>query len=355
MPDLLITGDVLRTNLTGKPDQWSNTGWLRRLLSPALQIATNNCPVREVSWVKEMTEFDGTMVYAAHGLEASTSSWAKLFAATPNALALAYLEEFFSGSFVVGFELSPYLQYALIELGVTYIDLCIHPVRYMEDLLLYACSNSKIVTERLESYALTEADFRLRSSFLAAAWRREGYIQPRKHTAVMLCFQTPYDRVVINDGRFVSVADYISEIHALRASVDRFYIKPHPYETSKLSENIIIDQVQDVEIIDRNFYEIIARGDVDSVLSLSSSTSIEAAYLGLEGRQLFRNYYDYAPNLAGGGKFTPLLNDFLWPDFWRSVLEPHMGVTKMGGYRSSSGEGILRRSLGQAWDFSKWR
>lgn len=352
---IIFTGDILRVNASGKSDQWTNIGWLRRLLSPAIKIAVQNCTVEEVSWVNGVSAFDGSMIYAAHGMPADAQSWAVLFYSAPNDLALAYMSHFFQGSLVIGFELSPYLRAALDVIGVDYIDLCIHPIRYMEDLMIYASSNNGSLASALSSYALSDVDLHLRSSFLAAAWRSQGFIQPRKHTAAMLCLQTARDRVVIGDDcRFRSIEMYLDEVLALRESVDRLYVKPHPHEKDLSSLNVVVDAIPRVEIISTNFYAILARSDVDLVVSLSSGTTTEAMFLGARGRHLFRDFYEHEGNLAGGSPFYPLMDDFLWPDFWRTVLSNQFSVSPKGGYRRSTTTGTLRRSLGQSWDFAKW-
>ena len=354
MDRLIVTGDILRVGPAGRPDQWSNIGWLKRLLSPALEIATGSPQIDKVTWISKTSEFDGSMVYAAHGLQPGLLGWAELFHKEPNALALAYMAEFLEGAVVVGFELSPYLRRALDGLNSTYIDLCIHPVRFMEDLLLYAASNNEDVSKRIQDFALTNADFRLRSTFLAGAWRRQGYVEPRRHSAALLCLQTPLDRVLIDQGQFISIKQFLPRLREIRSSFDRLYVKQHPIDNNDAAVGFVMDHVRDIEVVDKNFYEMIARHEVDDVYSLSSGTSIEARHLGLKGHHLFRDYYECLDNRAGGGPYHPVMDEVLWPDFWRKVLAPVTHVTPLGGYRRAVGKETLRRTLGQAWDFSKW-
>jgi hypothetical protein len=351
---VVVTGDILRVGPTRRADQWVNIGWMKRLLEPALSLAVAGAAIEELVWVSDVSEFDGAMVYAAHGLKPSQEAWACLFHAEPNGLALAYLAEFFDGALVIGFELSPYLRRALEALGVVYVDLCIHPVRYLEDLLLYAASNDVRITERLQAFEVTDADLRLRSTFLAGVWRGQGYAPPRRHSAALLCLQTPRDRVLVDRGGFVGLEAYLPELQQLRSSVDRLYIKPHPLERNEPALGVLTDHLRGVEVVSRNFYEMMARDQVDEVWSLSSGTSIEARGLGKAGRHLFRDYYEWPGNRAGGGAPVAVMEDVLWPDFWRQVLEPVAPVTAPGGYRRGAATGTLRRTLGESWDFAKW-
>lgn len=354
MSRLVVTGDILRVGPAGRADQWGNIGWIRRLLEPALSLAVEAASVVEMAWIYDVSEFDGAMIYASHGLTPGQDTWAALYDETPNSLALGYLSEFFDEGLVIGFELSPYLRRAFEALGLTYVDLCIHPIRYLEDLMVYIASNDPRITERLAAFEVTEADLRLRSTFLAGAWRQQGYIAPRRHSAALVCLQTPRDRVLLDRGRFVSFADYLSDLKTLRASVDRLYIKPHPVERDEAAIGVLTDHLPGVEWVEGNFYEMVARDQIDAVWSLSSGASVEARALGKTGRHLFRDYFAWPGNHAGSGRPVAVLDDLFWPDFWRQVLEPALPVTPLGGYRRGAVKGTLRRTLGQAWDFAKW-
>lgn len=354
MSRILVTGDILRLGPAGRADQWVNIGWMRRLLEPALNLAVEGAGIAEMAWVSDVSEFDGAMVYAAHGLQPGQDAWAALFDATPNSLALGYLAEFFDDALVIGFELSPYLRRAFEGLGLTYVDLCIHPIRYLEDLLVYVASNDPRISERLGAFEVTDADLRLRSTFLAGAWRQQGYIAPRRHSAALVCLQTPRDRVLLDKGRFVSLGDYLPQLQRIRASVDRLYVKPHPLERNEAAIGVLTDHLRGVEWVERNFYEMIARDQIDAVWSLSSGASTEARALGKTGEHLFRDYFQWPGNRAGGGRPVAVMDDLFWPDFWRQILEPVLPVTPQGGYRRGAVKGTLRRTLGQAWDFAKW-
>lgn len=354
MGKIVVTGDVLRVGPAGRPDQWVNIGWLKRLLAPALEIATGAGEIEKVTWIAHASNFDGSMVYAAHDLEPSAGNWAALYHQEPSSLALAYLAEFFQGATVIGFELSPYLRRALNQLNATYLDLSVHPVRFMEDLALYISSNNQAISDLVEMFALSDADLRLRSTFLSGAWRQQGYVQPRYHRAAMICLQTKFDRVLIDRGKFVSIEQYLPQLKEIRREFDRVYVKPHPHGSSESGVGFIIDQLDDVEIVHKNFYEMIARHDIDDVYSISSGTSTEARFLGLQGHHLFRDYYTAEENRAGGGVYHAVMDDVLWPDFWRQILSPIMPVTGLGGYRKYTGRDTLRKALGQSWDFSKW-
>ena len=354
MHKLIITGDVLRVGPAGRPDQWTNIGWLRRLLGPALEIATGGIVIEKVTWISQASDFDGSMVYASHQLKPSHHSWAELYHQEPNNLALAYFADFFQDATIVGFELSPYLRRALDAVNATYIDLCIHPVRFMDDLAFYVSSNNNAISSTVSDFALSDADFKLSSMFLSGAWRKQGYVHPRFHSAALLCLQTVYDRVLIDQGRFVSIERYITQIEEIAKTFDKVYIKPHPHCSNEYSVGFLHDHFDDFEIVEKNFYEMIARHDIDKVYSISSGTTVEARYLGLDGHHFFRDYFATRENHAGGGAYQAVMDDVLWPDFWRQVLSHIMPVTNLGGYRQHKGKATLRKTLGQSWDFSNW-
>lgn len=354
MTRILFTGDILRVGPRGTPNQWGNIGWLQRLLGPSIEIASGCQNIGNISWVHNQSDFDGSMIYSAHGVKPSPYAWAKLFHAEPNELAVEYMREFFEGSLVIAYELSPYLRKAFDRIGCSYIDMCLHPVRFMEDLMMNIASNNGAIIKRVQDYKITEDDFRLRSTFLAGAWRSQGLIRPRTYKASIICLQTTLDRVLIKDGEFTNISGYLTELKKVRSDVERLYIKPHPIERNEFALGFIFDNIDNVEIYSGNFYEMIARNDVDSVYSLSSGTTTEAKYLGVESGHFYRDFYLAEENRAGGSHYCAVMDDYFWPDFWRHILSPYMKVTPKGGYRQAYGKQTLRKTLGQSWDFEKW-
>lgn len=354
MTRILFTGDLLRVGPRGNPNQWGNVGWLQRLLGPAIEIASGQDRIGNVSWVHNQSEFDGSMVYAAHGMKPSAYAWAQLFHAEPNDLAIEYMREFFADRLVIAYELSPYLRRVFERIGCTYIDMCLHPVRFMEDLMINIASNNEAIIRKVNDHKVTEADFRLRSTFLAGAWRAQGLLKPRSHKASIICLQTTLDRVLIKDGEFTNISSYLEPLRAVRSKVDRLYVKPHPVERNEFALGFLFDNIENVEIYNGNFYEMIARHDVDSVYSLSSGTTTEAKYLGVESGHFYRDYYLAEENRAGASHYCAVMDDYFWPDFWRHILSPYMKVTPAGGYKRSYGKQTLRKTLGQSWDFEKW-
>lgn len=348
-----FTGDILRPGTNGKSSQWINIYWLEQFFGPSIRQAVS-VPLEKVLWLSGFGDFDASVIFHHYGMSPQPENWAQLYYADPTLKAAEYVSSHFDSSVVIGFELSPFIMKCLDMAGIIYVDVTIHPIRYMSDIPLYFSTNNIKIYNALERYRLFDEALYAEGRMLAGVRRRMGYQAPRAHSVALLCLQTAQDRVLIDKNKFVRWESYLDQVLTLRDKFDRILIKPHPLETIQFDLGLLLDTVPSVEVIDKNFYQLIAKGDVDKVVSLSSGTTLEAKFLNVESDYLFRNYYNYIEDLGViHGAFVPVYGKFVDPDFWRDILESVVKTSGKSGYCSPFIPNRVRHSLNTDWGFSK--
>ena len=140
---------------------------------------------------------------------------------------------------IVGFELSDFDRSYLNDRGIPWVNLRIHPIRFLDDLCWdISCSFeydfSSIICSK--SYISLCADMIM---------NRHGVSNdapPDKPKALLIIGQTPFDRSVYYDGSFNSLGDYIDELGALTAEHECVYYRPHSHESDPKVDALIHDR-----------------------------------------------------------------------------------------------------------------
>jgi len=257
--------------------------------------------------------------------------------------------------FCIGYELPPYLTAILDDSGIPFIDLRIHPLRFLDDLLFAARASDAGTREALLGMAMPEAEV------IATAGLREAMCQMISATSLpddtlLVLGQRPMDSTQIQGDRFFDAMDQADRIAALCARHRGVVLKPHPQErehsllavTAGVAGNIL-------GVTQDKLYRLLATPEIAAVLTVNSSAAYEAPYFG-------KAVYHLEPlpvQLAGRGD-SPAENQHvsiddrvLTADFWRAVLSPHAAISRMDGVRLAPKPNRLRIALDSFWNFQE--
>jgi hypothetical protein len=257
--------------------------------------------------------------------------------------------------FCIGYELPPYLVAILDQEGIPYLDLRIHPVRFLDDLLFAVRSTDMRTQAALLDMAVPEAEV------VATAGLREAMCQMITNArlpgdTLVVLGQRPMDSTQIIGGRFFDAMDHVDRIRPICDSHKAVLLKPHPQErehsllavTSGIASNII-------GVTDDNLYRLLSLPQVTAVLTVNSSAAHEIPYFG-------QHLYTLGPlpiRLAwrgddpDAGRHVSIGDQVLTPDFWRVVLAPHAPVSRLDGMRLAPKPNRLRIALDSFWNFQE--
>lgn len=259
------------------------------------------------------------------------------------------------GQFCVGYELPPYLIAILNAGGIPYLDLRIHPVRFLDDLLFAVRATDVATQAALLERATAEVEV------IATAGLREAMCHMITNAGlpddtVLVLGQRPMDSTQIVAGRFFDAMAHADRISAVCAAHQAVLLKPHPQErdhsllvvASGVARNII-------GVTSDNLYRLLSLPQVTAVLTVNSSAAHEAPYFG----KALETLAPLPIRLAWRGEDVDLSrhvsigHDVLTPDFWRIVLAPHTAVSRRDGMRLEAKPNRLRIALDSFWNFQE--
>jgi hypothetical protein len=296
--------------------------------------------------------------------------WASIYQHAPRSVVLERaVVDRLRNRFCIGFEMPPWLIHLLAEIGVPYIDLHIHPVRFMDDLLF------AVRASQPETQAMLLATSVAESEVAATAGVREamcGLISTARFppNTLLIVGQRRYDSTQIVDGGFFDAIDQVAEIHALCGRYAGIMLKPHPFDQRhSLLEAAATAPCPILGVVDDNVYRLLAMPQISAVLTVNSSVAHEAPYFGkrvhtlapLPIRTAWRQSVgrDSAGRESVGrgttldGCHASLDDVVLTADFWRLVLAPHCAVTAADGVRLAAKPNRIRIGFDSFWNYQQ--
>lgn len=350
----IVTGDIFRANHLGDGSQDVNINWLHAAINPSLKLAAS-LPVEKQLFSKQ----DNSLTMSAYRMideEISLEAWAKLFnfeQFTQEFLMSVWLS--FRNSIVVAFELPEILRFALEILEIPFVDIIIHPVRFLDDIIFGIRSNHREISQLLCQQLVPKESILMQAGIVMASMSRLKRLNiPGK--AALFAGQTTDDKVLINKNKFHRVGDFLDKFAEVSAQYDTLLIKSHPYSSDPFEAISISRLFKNCLTVNENFYYLMSHENIEAVYSLCSSTSIEAKYLGKEGYHLANYPFRFTDNwneidFKLGTFFS--VNDVIFTaDFWRTILSPLIDTSPNTGIKIPQKPNRIRTSLRNFWGFN---
>lgn len=356
---IVITGDLLRpfpVEDGWEGATWKNIRWLSALLRPLLPD-TAPAPTT-LAWDALMPAgtgalFDTPALYDALGEPLNLQSWARLAQrdTAPDALVEA-LREPLQGALVIGYELPPVLLDAFRQLQLPVIDLILHPLRFLPDLVFAMRTNVPAFHQVLQGHALDPSEVTRQVGLIQAkaAWMPPP--EPMPPGTALLLGQVASDRAMVQaDGRFARLEDHLGELHRLCAEHPLVLFKPHPYAAHDPAAHAVLQQLPCIVRTSANFYHLLAQPELDAVMALNSSGLVEARAFGRRAHQLVPFLYDFdsSQTPADGHLGSPVALSPAWtePGFWRALLGGDTATPPRPAWVPNR----LRRSMNADWGY----
>jgi len=351
MKKIVITGDLLR--LTPDPkhsDQNVNIAWLYNLLKHQLNTATNLDV--ELLHTASKRSFDPREFYKKNNLNPTHSNWIKIYNATPSKESLEYLKNYFEDALVVGFELPSVLLKAFDMLSIPYIDVIIHPVRYLDDLLLAFRTSSSEIYTKLKTYQIDEEYYTIHANIHKATMAKMK--KPSlKANSMLFAGQVEVDKSLINGEELMSLKSYEDKVKELSEKYNHIYVKMHPYAKDNDKIKSIFNKYHNVSYTDQNIYYLLAQDQIEALYSISSSTVMEAKYFGKKGEYFYKNpfYIDHSNTEPNTKEYISIWDHFFMTSFWSEVLSDVVQTNVVKPLPLPHKTNRLRNTLQNYWGY----
>jgi hypothetical protein len=329
------------------------TEWLWNALKHSIYLATG-LPVDALTTSRSPVL--RAWIEAQRALNVADAHWASIYDRVPWSAPLEQLViDNLRGRFCVGFEMPPWLVRLLDELAVPYIDLHLHPVRFMDDLMFAARASQAETQAALLSIAVMESEVLTTAGLLDAMCQFISEARMPDNT-LLVVGQRRYDSTQIVGGGFFDAVPLSAEIHALCARHAAVVLKPHPFDRRhSLLEVAAAAPGRVLGVIDDNIYRLMALPQISAVLTVNSSVAHEAPYFG-------KRVHTLAPltirpawrGAAVDSTAHASLDDVvLTPDFWRTIMAPHTPVSAPDGMRLGTKPNRLRIAFDSFWNYQQ--
>lgn len=363
---VVVTGDLLRPFPVGgewESATWKNIRWLHAVLGPALRA--NGHQATTLAWDDRgptgvCHHFDTPSLYRRLGSGCSTDAWAHLAQrpAAPAELVEA-MREPVTDALVIGYEMPTVMVDALRQLGRPFIDVVLHPLRFLPDLVFALRTNVPTYHRFIQSRRLRDSVVAQQAGLIQAkaAWmnRPVALLPPG---SVLLLGQVAGDRAMVKPaGGFASLEEHLDRLHALCCEHPCVLFKPHPYEAEGTGARRAVGRLPAIIHTDANFYHLLAQPEIEGVVALNSSGLVEARAFGRWSESLIPALYDFdsghPPTGTGAGAPIAQTPDWIEPGFWRGLLSGKEAPPPTDdGAQPTWAPNRLRRSMNADWGYS---
>lgn len=357
---LILTGDIFRPFLVNnrwESATWKNVRWLNGIVGTAAGLA--GWEVSTVSWDPALTrdhqDVDVREIYDAMALPLNIDGWCKLTSqpALPTAIESRLLS-MFTADLVVGYEMPEPLLRLLNRAGIAVIDVVLHPVRFMDDIIFALRTNRQDIHARLLCHEIQRHEMMRQAGFIKA---KAAWMTPPlslSSGAALLLGQIDTDRAAVDPttGTLRSLADHAEVLLDLIVRSSTMLFRPHPYQPSDSKSLAFIKRLQSVRQTNANYYQLLAQNEIETVCALNSSGLVEAELFGKEAIWLAPPCYHFGVDSPQETRYgAAVAQDGAWygPAFW-DAIRLKTGLSEEHPVPLSPDR--LRRSLNADWGFS---
>lgn len=231
----------------------------------------------------------------------------------------------------ISYEGSPGLLNWLTEIGVTWIDVRISPLRFMADVVVALRSNAADINAVLEQVTMTRADVETEAMLLSASWRHhDRYINPRPAIEGMeplyYVGQTPNDASIVVGQSYFRLEDVIPDLAEELGQRDVVYLR-HPTADPEHVQREVVALAQvsrSLTISDENSYDLLCADQPGEFFGISSGLLQEAPFFGRSALSMLPPVCPIRfPDEAGGsdtGYYQICFDTFIDDRFWSALF-----------------------------------
>ena len=350
---VIITSDLLRPVwIKGKAKNKETVrinkyfDFLSGQLSDAINI-----PVQKIS--TENTKFNFFTFYKLCNVEfKSTNSWLEIYDidVIPQD-AINYFGKYFDNSFIICHEMPPIFKKICEKLGLYYIDIRIHPVRYLDDHMFSMATNNPHVFEHLKQYLVNEKIFYLYANLYKTT--ADFYNLNIDENSALIVGQTNVDSALYENGKVHTIFEYEDQIKKLGNEYQTVYYKPHPFNGDLKEIYNFLKKYPFIKIINDNIYYLLSDDNIKAVYAISSGVLTEAKYFGKKSYPFYKKFLDYSYDKEckfSSNIYLTIMNDFYMPKFWNDLFTDVLPVKEAyDNYALPVRPNRMRAALNDYW------
>lgn len=236
------------------------------------------------------------------------------------------IQHTFRETLVIGYELSEETRAVLSKADIPFIDVWLHPIRFLDDNLFAFLSSSDQINSRISQFHIDERIFYLYADKL----KIQSYMGWNKYrdklnselipNSSLFVGQTLTDKAVCRNGKMLNVLDFRDEFEDFTNCYEHVYFSRHPMLRGDDQDQLdFIKSFRNVSLIEVPGYQLLTTDAITHISAISSSLVYEAQFFGKASEYLFKPVISIA-NREKSGYFSTY-SKLHSPAFWRSLLQ----------------------------------
>lgn len=291
----------------------------------------SNLPVYK--WNTDNTDFSPEYIYKKCGLEyGEPENWLKIYdlKEIPDEV-ISYYFQYMQDALIIYIEMSLLSKTLHKILNLPYIDLTVHPVRFLDDHMFGMATNCEYIFHRIKKYQIEESQFYLHANMIKSIVDFNPL--PIARNSALIAGQTNVDKALYSNGKCLSIMDFEGKIAELGKIYDVLYYKAHPFNSDLKTIYKFLSRFEFVKLCpsDWNIYKILSNDNLKKVYAITSGVLYEAPYFGRESETLYKLYLnlDYRKDCPFKEEtYLSVYNDFINPMFWNDILQDVVDVNQ---------------------------
>lgn len=337
---IVFIGDVLRNNGDGYPaDKYIRHIYL--LFSEQVKTATGLPAYCEQG--SSPLFFNRNLFYSFNNMDATTDNWIKIFNGQANGASIEYFKDCFKDCLLI-FKEAGALRNVAKRANIPYVDMYTSVIRFMQDQHLAMRTNVSEIRNVMKKYRLKEEHIKYEANLLRAYYNFKPQL-PLESNSLLVCGQTSVDLSLITDDGIISFASMKERLEDLFKNYNKVYYKPHPYADFNSEGEQFIRTLQNVQIVNYNFYKMVCSPQIKAVAALSSGVLQEAPYFEKESIVLSHPYVHYYKGVGECQEddWMTLTNDYFSPTFWADILSGIMQTNQCEYFNFKNDDNFIRK------------
>ncbi|UTF51202.1 hypothetical protein NLA06_04735 [Desulfomicrobium sp. ZS1] len=349
---ILICSDFL---MTKESEQKSNLRWTSDLLMRPITKASG-CIVKDFcSGFRGKNDIDRAKFFELSGLDFDPYKMHFFF--DPKCitnLSLEYLKNsvYSAGELMIGYELSESTRTILDAAGISFIDIWLNPLRFMDDIYFSIRSNNSQINAFLAEFEPNEELFYMHADRLIVQLYkgfRRGNFHPIENSALFVG-QTLNDKAIYRNGTMLTVLDFKDQFSELYKNHRHVYYSRHPFV--KEGDELILSYIKsqrNASIVNTPTYELLARKEIKTVATISSSVASEAHFFYKNCQFFFEPPIQIQKKCEK--RYTTVSHDLFTSYFWSKILTPLIKTEKCAPVSYDSKKDKIRDTLSFYWGY----
>ncbi|SCM76445.1 conserved hypothetical protein [uncultured Pleomorphomonas sp.] len=316
----LIAADFLMTKLN---EQDNNLRWMKDLLAYPIDNATGLTPQLASNYFNPEWTFSREKFFSASGIKVTANS--THFDFIPDELhevSLNMIRSLLSDfDLIIGYELSQQTRSVLDNLNISYIDIWLGPVRFLNDLTFAIYSNEKSISAFLSQLELNDDYIKVQANIVKVQSYR-GFsraIRVIPQGSALFVGQMMSDKALLRNGKMLTLLDFKDEFAEICATHPIVYYARHPFMRTGDEEIIAFARsFRNVRIPETSGYMLLCDDALNSVYGITSSLVVESRYFGKKIRYLAQPAFDIREGAQP--RYRLIMQQLLLPEFWRQLV-----------------------------------